>query len=481
MPVKTVRAYSLALLLSDILAVLGAFTIAYIVRVQIDDRPLIVSISALDFVTVFLLLTPFWILVFASLGLYRPDVYQKRMREMRKLFTGSFIGILLVIGFAFVSDKPIFPARLIPIYAVITTFILLVLGREVLRKARTIAFRYGKGIQRVMVIGSGETASNIIGSLEDTKVSGCNVVAICGTAESATALKRFRSLESALGELDNLDIDTIVQTEIFENEQKNRFVFERALNSHVGYSFVPGEIEFYSGKNTVDVLDGYPIISVSQTPLSGWGEVVKRLFDIIGASIGLLISAPIFLVVGIIVKATDKGPIIYKHLRISRHGKTFWVYKLRSMYMRYSTGGAASGKSDEEIFKEMGREDLIEEFRATQKIKKDPRIMPIGRFTRTTSLDELPQLLNVLRGELSLVGPRPIVQDELRHYKKSGAVFLSVKPGLTGLWQVSGRSDLDYEDRVTLDIFYVQNWNFWLDIKILYKTIGVIIKKTGAK
>lgn len=481
MPVKSVRAYALALLLSDIIAILGAFTIAYIVRVQIDSRPLISNISAIDFVSVFLLLIPFWILVFGSLGLYRPDVYQKRMREMRKLFIGSFIGILLVIGFAFVSEKPIFPARLVAVYAACITFVLLFIGREVLRRMRKVAFRYGKGIQRVMIIGSGETASNIIASLEDTKTSGFNIVATCGTSESATAIKRFRSLESALGELQELDIDTIVQTEIFKDESHNRLVFEHALNNHVGYSFVPAEIEFYSGKNTVDVLDGYPIISVSQTPLSGWGEVIKRLFDIFGACVGLILSLPIFLVVGAIIKLTDNGPIIYRHKRISRHGKVFWVYKLRSMYLKYSTGKAATGKSDEDIFKEMGREDLIEEFRRTQKVKKDPRIMPIGRFTRTTSLDELPQLLNVLKGELSLVGPRPIVKDELKHYKKSGAVFLSVKPGLTGLWQVSGRSDLDYEDRVNLDIYYVQNWNFWLDLKILFKTIGVIINKTGAK
>ena len=222
MPVKSVRAYALALLLSDIIAILGAFTIAYIVRVQIDSRPLITNISAIDFVSVFLLLIPFWILVFGSLGLYRPDVYQKRMREMRKLFIGSFIGILLVIGFAFVSEKPIFPARLVAVYAACITFVLLFIGREVLRRMRKVAFRYGKGIQRVMIIGSGETASNIIASLEDTKTSGFNIVATCGTSEAATAIKKFRSLESALGELQELDIDTIVQTEIFKDESHNR-------------------------------------------------------------------------------------------------------------------------------------------------------------------------------------------------------------------------------------------------------------------
>ena len=481
MPVKSVRVYTLALILSDIFAILAAFTIAYILRVQVDSRPLVTSVSALDFFTTFSLLLPFWIITLVSLDLYAPRVYQKRMREIGKLLIASFIGILLVIGFAFVVDFPVFPARLVAIYAAVLTFILLVVGREVLRKARSIAFRFGRGIQRVLIVGSGDVASNIIENLSQTDRSGFRVVAVCGTNVVATHIKRYQSLDSALGDLKELDIDTIIHTELFEDEIKNRKVFEAASSNHIGYSFVPKEIEFYSGKNIIDILNGYPIIYVSQTPLAGWGEFAKRLFDIVGSFVGLLVASPIILVIGIIIKITDRGPLIYKHQRVGLKGKAFWVYKLRSMYMKFSTGKAASGKSDEQIFKEMGREDLIEEFKRNQKVAKDPRIMPIGRFTRKTSLDELPQLWNVLKGDLSLVGPRPIVTDELRHNKEAGATFLSVKPGVTGLWQVSGRSDLDYSERVNLDIYYVQNWSFWLDIKILFRTIGVVIKKRGAQ
>lgn len=481
MPTKNTKFYSLILILADFTTLLVAFTLAYIIRVQYDNRPLVTSIPAIEFVSIFVILIPFWIIIFASLGLYSPRVYQRRISEIRKLLIGSFIGILLVIGYAYVSDRPIFPARLVPIYAVFITFILLIVGRELLRVIRTTAFRFGRGLQRVMIIGSGDVAKNILTTLEDTKSSGFNIVATCGIKETKPSIKNFHSLKNALDKIDELNVDSIIQTEIFKDEKINRRVFEAALDSHIDYSFIPSEIEFFSGKNNVDIIYGYPIISVSQTPLSGWGEILKRLFDIVGAFFGLLIVLPIFIIVGIIIKLTDKGPVIYKHHRISRHGKSFWIYKLRSMYMKYSSGKAATGKSDETIFREMGREDLIKEFQANQKVNNDPRIMPIGKFIRATSIDELPQLFNVLKGDLSLVGPRPIVKDELKHYKKSGAIFLSVKPGLTGMWQVSGRSNLDYQERVTLDIYYVQNWSFFLDLKILYKTIAVIIKKTGAK
>lgn len=481
MPVKNVRAYTLALILSDILAILSAFTIAYILRVQFDPRPLVHQISSRDFFMLFAVLTPLWVIVFSSIGLYSPKVYNKRLKEVGKLLLGSLLGILLIIGFAFAVDFPVFPARLVAVYAAVLTFLLLVLGRELLRSAKSIAFQFGRGIQRVMIVGDGDVAAHIAASLADSARSGFNIVAVCGNTVSTDGAKKFQSLEKALATLEKLDIDTIIHTRLFEDDLKNRKVYEAALTHHIGYSFVPSEVELYSGKNIVDVLSGYPIISVSQTPLIGWGEAYKRVFDIVGALAALLIAMPIMLILGIIIKLTDRGPLIYKHRRIGKQGKPFWTYKLRSMYLKYSSGKAGSGKTDVEIFKEMGREDLIEEFQRNQKVAKDPRIMPVGRFIRATSLDELPQLFNILKGDLSLVGPRPVVKDELKHYKEHGSIFLSIKPGLTGLWQVSGRSDLDYAERVNLDIYYVQNWSFWLDIKILFRTIGVVLRKTGAR
>ena len=479
MPTKTVRLYTLALIFSDIFAILVAFTIAYILRVQLDTRPLISQISAYEFFKIFVIISPFWILTFASLDMYTPRVYQKRLTEIGKVFVGSFLGILLVLGFSFITDMAVFPARLVAIYATILVFALLVVGREILRQARTTAFRYGRGIQRVMIIGSGTVASDIIKSIHETERSGYNIVATCGTGASYHSAKKFTNLENALESLDSLDVDTIIQTEMFQDPSKNRLVFESALTNHVGYSFIPGEVEFYSGKNIVDVLASYPIISVSQTPLLGWGETVKRVFDLIVSIVLIVILSPVFIAIVLLQKILNPGKIIYRHERVTKRGRHFNVYKFRSM--RRMKGYENALASEE--FRAMGREDLAKEYEKFYKVENDPRITSFGNFLRRTSLDELPQLFNILKGDLSLVGPRPMIASEIdaKYSKKHGASLLSVRSGLTGLWQVSGRSDITDEQRIQLELYYVQNWSFWLDIKILIKTVAVVLKGSGAQ
>ncbi len=481
MPVKSVRAYTLALILSDIVAILGAFTIAYILRVQVDSRPLVNNIGAFEFLGTFLALLPFWILIFFALDLYSPKVYQKRSVEISKLLLCSFLGILLVIGYAFIVNRPIFPARLVAVYATGIIFVLLVLGREILRKARSVAFRYGKGLQRVMIIGSGEIANNIALALGDTASSGFNIVAYCGTDINIKGAKKFHTLDKALESLKALDIDTIVHTELFDEAIKNRQVFESALVHHIGYSFVPAEVEFYSGNNIVDILNGYPIISVSQTPLVGWGEAVKRAFDLVISFVLLVLLSPVFLVLVILQKLLNPGKIFYSHLRVTRRAKNFKVYKFRSM--RRMKG--YENKLASEEFRAMGREDLAVEYEKNYKVdgREDPRVTPFGLFLRQSSLDELPQLWNVLKGDISLVGPRPMLAKEIdaKFTKERGALLLNVRSGITGLWQVSGRSDITDEERIQLELYYVQNWSFWLDIKILIKTVGVVLKRRGAQ
>jgi lipopolysaccharide/colanic/teichoic acid biosynthesis glycosyltransferase len=185
--------------------------------------------------------------------------------------------------------------------------------------------------------------------------------------------------------------------------------------------------------------------------------------------------------VAIMVKLRDPaGPILYRHHRLSRNGVSVPVLKFRTMLWKYCDGPGRPYHSAEETLTAMGREDLIEEFHRMQKIENDPRVSRLGKFLRRTSLDELPQLFNVLQGNMSLVGPRPIIQAELEHYGDRGAVFLALKPGITGLWQISGRSDISYEDRVKLDIYYVEHWTLFLDIRILLKTLRTMLNGKGA-
>ena len=196
--------------------------------------------------------------------------------------------------------------------------------------------------------------------------------------------------------------------------------------------------------------------------------IVKRTIDILGALIGLVLLSPIFLIVAIAIKLDSKGPIIFGHTRRGLHGKDIKVYKFRTMY-----------ENSQEIFNNFTKEQK-EEFYKNFKLENDPRVTKIGDFLRRTSIDELPQLINILNGSMSIVGPRPIVQKEIDLYGDYANKLFSVVPGLTGYWQANGRSDTTYEERIKMDMYYIDNRSLWLDLKIIFKTFGSVIKGEGA-
>lgn len=478
MPSRNAKFYSLFLLIIDALTLLIAFALAYIIRVQYDPRPLLAPIYATEYIISFLIIVPFWLFIFAILGLYQSNTYNRRLVEWGKIIVGCFIGILLVIGWEYVTEKPLFPARLVTVYAFFGTAFLIIFEREILRIIRSLMFRYGKGTSRVLIIGDSEATHDIITSLADTKRSGYHIVAVAGPKSVVPGdlkIQRFSSIEQALEKIKELKITTIIQTDLYDSEDRNQQILGAAQVHHINYSFIPGEAEFYSGKNTVDVFLGYPMISVSQTPLIGWGEIAKRIFDIIVVTILLIVLSPVFLVLIVLQKIFNPGPVFYVSKRLSRFSEPVKLIKFRSMSAKYGKHDAAAE------FRAMGREDLAIEYEKNRKVADDPRITRFGKFLRDTSLDELPQFFNVLRGDLSLVGPRPILPQEVKFSENRTALLHSVKSGVTGLWQVSGRSNLSFDERIELELFYAQNWSFWLDIKILFRTIGVVIRKQGAK
>lgn len=197
-------------------------------------------------------------------------------------------------------------------------------------------------------------------------------------------------------------------------------------------------------------------------------DLIKRTCDIGLSSIGIIVLAPIFLLIGTAIKIDSKGPAFFVHKRIGKNGKMINIYKFRTMY-----------EGSEDMIAKFSKEQL-EEYNKNYKLKEDPRVTKIGKFLRKTSLDELPQILNILKGELSIVGPRPVVSNELEKYGKDKDKFLSIKPGLTGYWQVNGRSLTSYEDRMKMELYYVENRGIWLDTKVFLKTILSVIKKEGA-
>ena len=201
------------------------------------------------------------------------------------------------------------------------------------------------------------------------------------------------------------------------------------------------------------------------------GGQIKRIFDVFFASFVILLTLTLFIIVAIMVKLTDPGPVIYKHVRVGLWGRRFNCFKFRTMFV-----------DSENVLEALldGDPGARAEWEGNQKLIKDPRVTPVGRFLRESSLDELPQLINVLRGDMSLVGPRPIVPSEMSRYGDRLGSYLSARPGLTGAWQISGRSDCSYEKRVELDSNYVSNWRLSTDLSILMRTVGAVIDRKGS-
>ena len=264
----------------------------------------------------------------------------------------------------------------------------------------------------------------------------------------------------------------IVAVESSESEERNMWLRNFMINGYRYVSVIPTLRGMPLDSTDMSFIFSHEVMIFRvQQNLAKWSSrFSKRIFDIVGALSIIVVLSPLLLYISRKVKK-DGGPSIYGHERIGKGGKSFKCLKFRSMVI-----------NSKEVLDQLLTNDAEarEEWNKTFKLKNDPRITKIGHFLRKTSLDELPQLFNVLKGEMSLVGPRPIITAELERYNDEVDYYLLSKPGMTGLWQVSGRSDVDYETRVYLDAWYVKNWSMWNDIAILFKTIGVVLKKDGA-
>jgi exopolysaccharide biosynthesis polyprenyl glycosylphosphotransferase len=475
--------FSLILVPVDCLALLSAFVAAYIVRVKIVGTPVAHPISAMTFLKLSLLVLPIWILIFALVGLYSQSNLRARLSELGKVFVAVSGGVMVLIIIDFFSKTPLFPSKSVPIYAYGFGLVFVMVARIMVRAIQRWLFRYGIGVHRVLLVGSGDLAERIYANLAKPS-SGFQIIGAIDSAKGSTkrlpGLSLYQNLTDARAALGDHDIDQILQADSNLDHDEIVDIVTYATNYQITYRFVPNQFGLYATNATFSNIAGIPVLDIRLTPLDGWGRIIKRLFDVIGATIGLILLSPVFLIIAIAIKIFDPGPVFFRHRRLSRTGGDVYVYKFRSMKQRFSTDPRYRGKTPQEVFTLLGKPELAEEFDRDQKVQDDPRVSKIGAFLRRTSLDELPQLINALRGDLSIVGPRPITPGELERYGDQSASFLALKPGITGLWQVSGRSEIGYDERVKLDIYYVENWSLWLDLKIILGTIRVIFSRDGA-
>ncbi|MBP2816854.1 undecaprenyl-phosphate galactose phosphotransferase WbaP [Escherichia coli] len=327
------------------------------------------------------------------------------------------------------------------------------------------------------IIGSGDNALEAYKAISSEANLGLVVVGFISSEENMPELSKFNNipiLSNDINWLSTVDRKTqfIVAVEAHQSDIRNTWLRNFMIKGFRYVSVIPTLRGMPLDSTDMSFIFSHEVMifRVQQNLAKLSSRFLKRLFDIFGSLFIILILSPIIIYISQKVRK-DGGPAIYGHERIGKNGKPFKCLKFRSMVI-----------NSKEVLEDLLLNDASakEEWEATFKLKNDPRITKIGAFLRRTSLDELPQLFNVLKGEMSLVGPRPIITAELARYNEEVDYYLLSKPGMTGLWQVSGRSDVDYETRVYLDAWYVKNWSMWNDIAILFKTVTVVLKKDGA-
>lgn len=454
-------AFSVALIPLDILAMVTAFSLAYLTRIKSG------VIYVWDFPTFFrfvLGFVPFWIFLFSIEGLYRIKGPKRLVDEFAKVFLGVSSALMLVVLWIFLSRTEFF-SRLVVVYALVYA-ILFVFGlRLIARLVQRYLLRYGIGIHRVAVVGGSAIAHQIISLIQRDRSLGFKLMKIF-SRDQIDIIGRFPILNQ---------IDEIILADPAVPESQILKLIDFCEERRIIFRMVPNLLRVHALNVDIAPIHGIPVIEFRKSPLDGWWRVSKRLVDLVLALVATVITAPLMLVIAAVVKITSPGPVLYRNKRIGPDG-VFETLKFRTMQLKYCTGKEYGGDQAE-----LYERRLIRSHNARKggiyKIKQDPRVTPVGQLLRGWSIDELPQLFNVLRGDMSLVGPRPHQAREVKHYQSAYQKLLHVKPGLTGLAQISGRSDLNTDDEVKLDTYYVENWSLWLDIQILLRTPMAVFQK----
>ena len=460
----------------DFIAVLAAFFAAFALHTHTPDGagP---NVPSGTFLAAFLMVTPLWVASFAMVGLYSQDGVRGRWSEISKVFVAASGPAMLLAAVDSMRKGTLFGSMDLPVYGYLLSLAFVVLGRQLVHGMQNALFARNLGVHRALVIGSGPVAEHIVRTLTMTRRSGYRVVGVIDDRDQAeetvlASLPVYRTVHEADEDLHGR-FDEIIHADSSLPRDDILDIMRYANDNNLSYRFVPSQSGLYPPNTVVGTVAGVAVVEIRQTPLEGWGRIIKRGFDIVGASVGLIVLAPVLAVVAVVVMLSDPGPVLFSQERLARGGKPFRILKFRTMASAYS------GQPALEVFRAMGREDLVTEFLVEHKVKDDPRVTRAGAFLRRTSLDELPQLWNVLRGELSLVGPRPIVREELSKFGDFIGTILALKPGITGLWQTSGRNDISYEERVKLNIEYVESWSLRLDVVILLRTVLLVLRGGG--
>jgi len=407
----------------------------------------------------------FWLAIFALAGLYEIRRSSRAWEEFARIVIAASAGLVGIVFYIFIR-RELFDSRFLILAAWVLAIIFVSFGRLLLRGFQYyLVSRYRIGVHNVLVVGGDGVSEEIIEEINSQPSYGYHLVRYLKELDNDQIRKEIKN---------NQIDDVILANPDFPREAVVQLI-DFCEEKHINFKFVPNLFQTLTTNIDFDTLGAVPLIELRRTALDGWGQIIKRIMDVIGGILGLVVLSPVMAVIAVLIKLESKGPVIYKNERVGHDGNVFNTYKFRSMKIEYCTGSAydkngdASRLEDELVAKQSMRPGPV------FKVANDPRRTRIGRFMEKTSLDELPQFYNVLIGNMSLVGPRPHMPKEVAKYEKWHKKVFNIKPGVTGLAQISGRSDINFDEEAKLDTYYIENWSLGLDLKILLKTPLVVI------
>ena len=463
------------LVLSDCILLGFAFRLAYFVRFEVGIPYF--QQGAFDSIPFYqrlvLILIPLWLIIYGVTGAYDRKKLLVGTQEYSTIFNSAALGTLLIIAFSFVYPNFILSRGWLFI-AWAFVFILPTIGRFMLRRLVYVMRLRGFFLSNAIIIGANNEGISLAAQFQHRLSSGLTILGFIDKKFPVGQLV-YEDLK-ILGNLEQIDQvveqykveEIILASSAISTRDKVMEIFQKyGVSSNINVRLSSGLYEIITTGLTVQEIGSVPMFSINQVRLTGMDVFLKAMLDYCITIPGLLLISPFFLFLILAIKLDSPGPAIYRRRVMGVNGEQFDAFKFRTMYV-----------NGDEILSQ--HPDLKAELEQNHKLKDDPRITKIGHFLRKTSLDELPQLLNVLKRDMSLVGPRIIAPEETKKYSKWDINLLTVHPGITGLWQVSGRSDLTYKERVNLDMYYIRNWSIWLDLQILFQTIPVVLKGTGA-
>ena len=467
------RLYQVSLMAVDAVLINVAFLIAYWMRYvkewggQVDPA---FQVPYTQYVPVAAVLTVLLLLTLSIEGVYSKRVGTSFFEEFYAILNGTTTAVVLMIVIFFFY-RPYSYSRLIFAYVALLTVLLLSVVRLVERIVRHQLRKRGIGVVRLLIVGAGEKGRTLMRHIVAHPELGYQIVGfVDDDLQRQHDIGRIKALgdTSRLPELvQELNVDEVIITLPWQYHRKIIRILDQCERENVRSRIVPDLFQLSLSHVYLDEIKGIPLIGTREPALQGWNFAVKRMTDIVIAGTMLVLLAPLMALIALLIKLDSPGPVLFKQVRIGRYGRPFTLYKFRSMRV-----GA-----EEELPKLLS---LNEADGPLFKIRNDPRVTRVGRWLRRFSLDELPQLWNVLKGDMSLIGPRPALPHEVEQYEPWHRKRLEVPPGLTGLWQTSGRSDMPFDEMCLLDIYYAERWSPWLDAVIFFKTIPAILFGRGA-